>query len=350
MPKQLFDLDAFRSQPLPTEAEIMDSWQGDLNKPVVSVLCHTFNQEMYIEDAFRGFLIQQTDFPFEVIVHDDASTDGTSDIVREYANRYPKIFKPVIQTENQYSQGKKPSLLSSAHAKGDYFALCEGDDFWIDETKLKKQYSKLQDNKNVDLCFHSAFSFDGDNLALITKYAHADSLIKVESIIEKSHGQIATASSFIRRSAFEKFINYTNDRFWLTVGDVYIHFFSSLKGGAVYIDSPMSVYRVGAVGSWTQALNPEKKIKHLISRITSYEELNEFTEYKYATSFNKSSLHTLEWTIANKQLPIKNKLILCIRYRNYFKRSWITLHFLLISFFPIYHKLYSIFKERFFRN
>ncbi|MGS0534560.1 glycosyltransferase family 2 protein [Pseudoalteromonas sp. SaAl2] len=143
MQDKSFNISDFRKKELPTEEEVIVNWQGDIKKPVVSVICLTFNQAKYIEDAFRGFLIQKTDFVFEVIVHDDASTDGTSDIVREYAKRYPKIFKPIIQTENQYSKGKKISLLSAAHAKGGYIAFCEGDDFWIESIKLQKQYDSM---------------------------------------------------------------------------------------------------------------------------------------------------------------------------------------------------------------
>lgn len=268
MSKQLFDIDAFRAQPLRTEDEIMASWQGYIDKPVVSVLCNTFNQATYIEDAFRGFLIQKTDFVFEVIVHDDASTDGTTDIVKEYAKRYPKIFKPVIQTENQYSQGKKPTLLSSAYAKGIYYALCEGDDFWADENKLQLQYYTLIESNNVKICFTKAFSLEGKQVRKFTAN-HGDSVetFDVRSIIINGGQFMPTASLFLHSSIFKNLPNW-----FLTapVGDYYLQVISSAYNGAIFLPVPSCVYRVRALGSWTL-----KKLEHNIEKKEIISKYNE---------------------------------------------------------------------------
>lgn len=142
---------------LRTEEEIISSWKGDLDKPVVSICCITYNHEKYIEDAIKGFLIQETDFPFEILIHDDASTDNTAKIIREYEKKYPKLIKPIYQTENQWSKGIRISAtFIFPLAKGDYIALCEGDDYWISTKKLQKQYSYMRSNQNVSLTFHTA--------------------------------------------------------------------------------------------------------------------------------------------------------------------------------------------------
>lgn len=105
----------------------------------VSVCCVTFNHAYFIRDTLEGFLRQETDFCVEILIHDDASTDGTSDIVADYANRYPGLIKAIIQTENQYSKGVNVLARLRESAQGEYLAYCEGDDYWQDTTKLLVQ-------------------------------------------------------------------------------------------------------------------------------------------------------------------------------------------------------------------
>ncbi|MDE6338081.1 MAG: glycosyltransferase, partial [Muribaculaceae bacterium] len=108
-------------------------------KPLVVIRCITYNHEAYIRDALEGFVNQKTKFPFVAIVHDDASTDGTANVVREYAEKYPNIIMPIFETENQYSKrdGSLGKIVREAVYTTDakYIALCEGDDYWIDPLK-----------------------------------------------------------------------------------------------------------------------------------------------------------------------------------------------------------------------
>lgn len=99
--------------------------------------------------------MQQTSFPFEVVVHDDASTDGTAAVIREYTVRFPEILKPILQSENQFSQepGRVTRIAISA-AKGKYIAYCEGDDYWTDPLKLQKQVDLLESDPAASGCFH----------------------------------------------------------------------------------------------------------------------------------------------------------------------------------------------------
>ena len=130
-----------------TQEKVMQNWNGEI--PLVSISCITYNHEPYIVQALNGFLMQKTSFPFEVLIHDDASTDRTADIIREYEKKFPKIIKPIYQKENQYSKGNRAILASFVYprAKGKYIALCEGDDYWIDENKLQQQYEDLCSKK-----------------------------------------------------------------------------------------------------------------------------------------------------------------------------------------------------------
>lgn len=128
------------------------------DSPLVTIQCLTYNHEPYIRQCLEGFVMQQTDFCFEVIVHDDASTDGTANIIREYAEMYPNIIKPILERENQWSK-KNGSLerIMNEHTHGKYIALCEGDDYWIDPYKLQKQVDIMENDEKVGFVY-SAFN------------------------------------------------------------------------------------------------------------------------------------------------------------------------------------------------
>ncbi|MBD3896237.1 glycosyltransferase [Halomonas sp. ML-15] len=136
--------------------EITSRWEGDTSSPLVSIKCNAYNHAGYIRDAINGFLMQRTTFPFEIIIHDDASTDGTDKIIYEYMERYPSIIRGVLQRENQYSQGKKPGIFTSHLVRGKYIAFCEGDDYWLDENKLQVQAEFLENNPDFSVCGHDA--------------------------------------------------------------------------------------------------------------------------------------------------------------------------------------------------
>lgn len=120
---------------------------------MVTIRCMTYNHEPYIRQCLEGFVMQQTNFHFEAIVHDDASTDGTAAIIREYAEKYPDIIKPIYETENQYSKhdGSLDRIMD-AHMRGKYIALCEGDDYWTDPLKLQKQVDLLEQYPECSMC------------------------------------------------------------------------------------------------------------------------------------------------------------------------------------------------------
>jgi glycosyltransferase involved in cell wall biosynthesis len=121
---------------------------------MVSIDCTTYNHAPYIRQCLDGFLMQKINFPIEVLVHDDASTDGTADIIREYEQKYPDIIKPIYQSENQYSNGINNSLTYNfPRVRGKYIAFCEGDDYWVDPYKLQKQVDFLEKNSEYGMCY-----------------------------------------------------------------------------------------------------------------------------------------------------------------------------------------------------
>ena len=129
------------------------------NEPLmVTILCLVYNHESYIRQCLEGFVMQKTNFRFEAIVHDDASTDGTAAIIREYAEKYPDIIKPMCETEKQDSKGDGAlGRIMTAHTHGKYVAICEGDDYWIDPLKLQRQVDFLEGYPEYVLTYTGAY-------------------------------------------------------------------------------------------------------------------------------------------------------------------------------------------------
>lgn len=150
-----------------------------VNNPVVSIICLTYNQEKFVRDCLDGFLAQKTDFPFEILIYDDASTDSTPDIIKEYALKYPAVFKPTFYTANNYSQGLGFVGLYTGikEARGKYVAYCEGDDYWTDPCKLQKQVACLEANPQYAICAHETCIKDNSGSNRLFRDLHKDSFI-----------------------------------------------------------------------------------------------------------------------------------------------------------------------------
>ena len=151
-------------------AQISDQcWPADV-KPVVSVMCFTYNHERFIAQCLDAILCQVTDFPVELLVHDDASTDGSPGIIRTYAQRFPNIVKPVLQTENQHSLHRKIRPILQRRAKGCFVANCDGDDVWLDPCKLARQVGFLRGNPEYVLSYHDAVTINGEGHVIKSTY------------------------------------------------------------------------------------------------------------------------------------------------------------------------------------
>nr|WP_308125070.1 glycosyltransferase family A protein [Pseudomonas cichorii] len=138
----------------------MKNKRPDNAEPLLSIVCPAYNQEAFITQTLDGFLSQQTSFNFEILIHDDASTDSTAQIIAQYAKRHPTIIRPFYQEENQYRQGKPcvPELF--AKARGRYIAYCEADDYWTDPRKLQLQVDFLESHPDYAITYHDAIAFD----------------------------------------------------------------------------------------------------------------------------------------------------------------------------------------------
>ncbi len=218
---------------------------------MVSICCITYNQEEYIRDALDGFLSQETDFSYEVLIHDDASTDGTADIIREYARQYPEIIKPILQTKNQYAKGltNVSGTYNFPRAKGRYIAMCEGDDYWTDPHKLQRQTDYMEAHPDCSLVFHSAcIEVQGRALTERRMRPYRRSRrVSPEEIIDKTSGY-PTASLMFRADMVKILPDfYVN----APLADIPLQLMAAARGWAYYMDRPMCVYRLGGAFSWT---------------------------------------------------------------------------------------------------
>lgn len=144
-------------------AALKDKYFDDAELVRISICCITYNHRDYIVDCIEGFLEQETDFRVEIVIHDDASTDGTAEIVRDYATRYPTIIRPILQTENQYSKGVNPYYAYVFQkARGEYLALCDGDDYWSDPQKLAHQVAVLDVEPQTVITYGPVRAFDAN--------------------------------------------------------------------------------------------------------------------------------------------------------------------------------------------
>lgn len=135
---------------------------------MVTVRCLAFNHVKYIRQCLNGFIMQKTNFDFEVVVHDDASSDGTAEIIKEYADKYPRLIKPILEEENQYSKGGNIlHNIMNSHTRGKYIAFCEGDDYWTDPLKLQKQVDILEQHPEYSMVYTGFQTVDEEGKAIL---------------------------------------------------------------------------------------------------------------------------------------------------------------------------------------
>lgn len=220
-----------------------------MEQPMVTVWCLTYNQKDFIRDALDGFVMQKTSFLYEVIVHDDASTDGTTDIVRDYAAKYPEVIKPMVETENQWQKGGLKhiiSILNEKHRRGKYIAFCEGDDYWTDSEKLQRQVDFLESHPDYSMCFHSAKKkFETETYAWIDceniqdrDYAPTDIFV---------NWTVPTASVLCRKEAME-FYSQLKHPERIQNYDIFVILSCAMVGKLRGMHEQMSVYRIQGAG------------------------------------------------------------------------------------------------------
>ena len=218
-------------------------------KPLVAIHCFVYNHEPYLRDCFEGFVMQQTNFPFVAIVHDDASTDGSAAIIREYEEKYPHIFKPIYETENQYSKrdGSLDRIMDEAiDATGaKYVAMCEGDDYWTDPLKLQKQVDFMEANLEYVLCCHRYKIYNQNDGMWDKDYVHQ--LFEISpngfSFSNQENFKVwitKTLTLLIRQDAWRKMPSKKGFKYWR---DVHMNYYLLKQGKGFCMPLEGSVYR-----------------------------------------------------------------------------------------------------------
>lgn len=222
-------------------------------KPLVSISCIAYNQALYIRQCLDSFIMQKTDFIFEVLIHDDASTDGTKEIIEEYASEYPNIIKPLYEKENQWQKGRRGSAeFNLPRAKGKYIALCEGDDFWTDDTKLQQQVDYMESNPETAICFHNVKIFfeNGEQDDVLWPPKHMKT--SLENLLRENF--IPTNTVLYRKQ------DYRTLQKDVMPADWYMHLFHAQFGKINKINKEMSSYRRHSEGIWWDSHNNAHKL------------------------------------------------------------------------------------------
>lgn len=269
-------------------------------KPLVSVCCITYNHANYIRDAIEGFLMQKTTFPIEILIHDDASTDGTAEIVKGYAEKHPDLIFPIFQKENQYSKGKKPNQeFNFPRARGKYIALCEGDDYWINPLKLQKQVEFLNINPDYYLVAGKTLIKNKNNITI--REMRWNKRETAFDVLDYICNIFFHTSTICCRNNYHGWQNYPGSK--ILQGDQYFVLFESLPqcNKIKFLDEVLSVYRIHP-GGITNSIEHNNLDRSVESYIFILESFNLYSKkiYEFAIKYRIKEVSILK-TLKNEQ-------------------------------------------------
>ena len=251
---------------------------------LVSVLCTIYNNEKHIAQTLNSILSQEVNFKYEIIVHDDASTDGTTAIIKEYAKRYPEIVRTKIQEQNVYSKGIDIFReIMWPMIRGKYIAFCEGDDYWTDTRKLQKQVELLENNIDFSVCVHNTVVFNSLTYErrLLNCNETEAGIMSVDRLLEWIELPCFHISSAVFRKESIDIKSPLYEKVNL-FGDWTISLQSAMRGKVFYFPEPLSLYRKYVKNSWTtRNRSKEKEIEVRKQAIALYHEFDKQTSLMY---------------------------------------------------------------------
>ncbi len=252
----------------------------------VSVLCIVYNHAPFLRACLDGFVMQKTNFKFEVIIHDDASPDGSADIIREYAAKYPDIFVPIYQTENQYSKGG--GIIKNfmyPKVKGKYVAWCEGDDCWIHPEKLQRQVDFLDSHPDFTACVHCAnWKYYSTGKSFVFPQIKESREYTAEEVILNGGNYYSTNSLIARK----EILNMPDCFTMRGIGDYQKYIYAAILGRFWCMKEVMSQYNSGTPSSWTVRIwnQQKKRIDHLTKMIEMLKRVDAYFEFKYTNALS----------------------------------------------------------------
>ncbi|MCX2449931.1 glycosyltransferase [Pedobacter sp. PLR] len=242
---------------------------------MVSVCCLTYNHEKYIAQAVEGFVMQQTNFPIEIIIGEDCSTDRTRQILDGYASRYPDKIRLITSPSNVGANNNAVRVFKAV--RGKYIAICDGDDYWTDPLKLQKQVDFLEQNEAFVMCGHYSKKISENNEIHYMNFNPTPLIYSFNDVMTENKTEISTLTIVFRNSAEIKKM-YTADWFLkCNAPDRFIKLYTTfVSGKGIYIlPETMSCYRMHPGGIWSSLKPRSLKQKelhdlHLIIKIFKY--------------------------------------------------------------------------------
>lgn len=326
------------------ESKIMQDWKYDISTPLVSICCTTYNHENYIAEAIEGFLIQETDFPFEILIRDDFSTDKTAKIVQEYAQKYPLIIHPIYEEENTYSKGIRPMQELFKIAKGKYIALCEGDDYWTDSLKLQKQVDFLEANLDYGLVCTD-----------MVKYNQKEDKYEESNIVP------------LKKGSFEELIHWKNQVWVLTVcfrkslldnrpildfniyfgGDIFLFLHIAQQSKLKFMPDKTAVYRIleESASHFKDKMKAIEFTYKVSNTMLYYLDKHQISYEVYKSVFYKNMLARFKYARANRNFDIFKTVKLDLPSNSNLKILGLQLLYILCKWRPFFQAYTSFSKQ-----